>query len=290
MRKPKEATPPPEQQPKRGYGKPPVEHQFKPNHSGNPRGRPKKVKLPTYATEGPATELRDLIMAEAYRVIQIRENDKVVEMPTIQAILRQLNVTAVKGNLKAQLTAASFVDTAEKQTAKENSILLDETLKYRDNWWKIFEQCDAAGQPRPDPVPHPDDISFNMRTAKLLYNGPAHIDEKVLWDEALRMRDEDAEELEYLRKSKKDRGHDPDLVEEIRRVQARIDRNDRLFPSVEKRRQPGFNIHHWREAEEEEFQRREKRRFKETQRPVQLNPANPMSNRRQASKAPTEDR
>jgi hypothetical protein len=61
--------------------------------------------------------LADLIMQEAYRPIQIRENGKLEELPMIQAVLRSLGVAAVKGSHRAQLAITSLgpVDEVDSQ-------------------------------------------------------------------------------------------------------------------------------------------------------------------------------
>jgi hypothetical protein len=58
-----------------GYGKPPTRTQFRKGVSGNPGGRPRGM------TAGRATALA---IKEAYRLVTVREGDKVVTMPAIQ--------------------------------------------------------------------------------------------------------------------------------------------------------------------------------------------------------------
>ena len=42
-------------------------------------------------------------MAEMLRPVQVRENDKLVEISAIRAVTRSLNLSALKGNVRAQI-------------------------------------------------------------------------------------------------------------------------------------------------------------------------------------------
>jgi len=84
-----------------GYGKPPRATRFQPGRSGNPRGRPKgsRKKRPGDAL---GEKLKALLLQEAYRPIQVRDGDGLVEMSTAQAAVRSLALSAVKGSQRAQ--------------------------------------------------------------------------------------------------------------------------------------------------------------------------------------------
>ena len=73
-----------------GYGRPPRAHQFKPGHSGNPKGRPRGSK-------NEATMLFDLL----YRKIPIREGGRTRKITVLEAILLRFTEDSLKGNTKS---------------------------------------------------------------------------------------------------------------------------------------------------------------------------------------------
>jgi hypothetical protein len=73
-----------------GYGRPPVEHQFKPGQSGNKRGRPKGSK-------NEATILNELLS----RKININQNGKTRRISVLEGMLLKFAEDALRGNPKA---------------------------------------------------------------------------------------------------------------------------------------------------------------------------------------------
>jgi hypothetical protein len=93
-----------------GYGKPPVHARFQKGQSGNPRGGSRKVKL---------RRARGLAIKEAYRTITVREGDKTMRMPAIQAVMRSQVALAATGNGPAQRALLAAVNALEMEISVE---------------------------------------------------------------------------------------------------------------------------------------------------------------------------
>jgi hypothetical protein len=117
---------PAEETPRR-YRNPPIEHRFRKGFSGNPRGRPRKIpalvatKIGGQPGIGFEDRIKSLAIEEAYRIITIREGDRVEKIPVIQAILRKVANQAkndaynqmgpsprVRGSLRTDLDSIDF--------------------------------------------------------------------------------------------------------------------------------------------------------------------------------------
>ena len=89
-----------------GYGRPPVHSRFRKGHSGNPAGRKRQ-------SEG--ERARKLILQEAFRMLNLREGDKVTRIPALQAVLRSQIALAAKGNGPAQRAVVKTVQEIEAE-------------------------------------------------------------------------------------------------------------------------------------------------------------------------------
>ena len=114
-----------------GYGKPPVHSRFRKGQSGNPTGKRR---------HGEAERAEVLIRKEAYRLLTVREGDKVSRMPALQAVWRSLMASAAKGNVSALRAAVKGVldiedararrtgGTTNKKLSKDVNEMTDEEL------------------------------------------------------------------------------------------------------------------------------------------------------------------
>ena len=80
-----------------GYGHPPKHSQFRPGQSGNPSGRPKRVK-----------NLQAELLEELGELTRIREGDSQLEISKARAIAKSLVRAAVDGNMRAATLLVSF--------------------------------------------------------------------------------------------------------------------------------------------------------------------------------------
>jgi hypothetical protein len=139
-----------------GYGKPPVHSRFRKGRSGNPSGRPRRK-----STE----RAKDIALQEAYRLVPVREGDKIVKMPALQAVHRSQIALAAKGNGPAQRAVLRVVQAIEKEGHDLNMELLKTAIEYKAEAEREAERRRRLGITYVDPTtPHPDDVVIDMQT------------------------------------------------------------------------------------------------------------------------------
>lgn len=182
-----------------GYGRPPLEHRFRSGQSGNPRGRPRgasnKPKVDTgMGMRGAEAYLR----AEAYRMVTLREGDKVIELPAIQAVFRAMGVSAMKGNRFAQRTIAEMITKVEQEDFASRLEAFGTWVEYKREWDAAIERAENAGIEPPCPIPHPDDVILDPHTGGVSFTGPLTKEARDRLDEALKRRAEAQENVNYF--------------------------------------------------------------------------------------------
>ena len=130
-----------------GYGKPPTHTRFRKGRTGNPGGRPRGM------TAGRATVLA---LRELYRPVTVREGDKLIKMPAIQAVLRSKVALAAKGNGPAQRALFEIARALEKEHGAEMAAKEDVLAKKPMSDIELARRIAFAlskpfkGQPQPE--------------------------------------------------------------------------------------------------------------------------------------------
>lgn len=181
-----------------GYRKPPAEHRFRKGLSGNPRGRPKGSKTKAVDTGFGMKAAEEFLRLEAYRPVTIREGEKLLELPAIQAVFRAMGVAALKGNRFVQKQLVDMLARVEAEHHQTRMELFGKAIDYKIAWDKELERCRTLGLPDPNPVPHPDDIVLDPNTGGVQIKGPSTKEQKARLDEAIRRRTEAQEDVSYF--------------------------------------------------------------------------------------------
>lgn len=181
-----------------GYRKPPHEHRFTKGKSGNPRGRPRGTRNRPKSLDPAHQPTDNLILEEAYRTVTIREGEKTFELPAIQAAVRALAISAMKGSRLSQRALAELVRDVEDRKSAQHLTNLENAFDYKQQWTvELKRRRDLGITGLEDPVPHPDDIIIDFRTGHVRTEGPLDEREKESYDRRLARRNDAQNEVNY---------------------------------------------------------------------------------------------
>ncbi|MBN8936412.1 MAG: hypothetical protein J0I13_09010 [Rhizobiales bacterium] len=183
-----------------GYGKPPLTTRFRRGQSGNPSGRrkgsiKKRPALPALNDE----RLKTIILEEAYRSISINDPNGQIDIPIAQAVVRSLAVNAAKGNQRAQRLFTELLTSVERDNKKLHDEWLQTAINYKVEWDEELARRTKLGIVAPAPIPHPDDITIDMKIGSVRIKGPMTKEDKVRWDQLRSLKASIKTDIDELR-------------------------------------------------------------------------------------------
>ena len=121
-----------------GYKRPPSQHRFRKSQCGQPADRPKGAKNKFSINAGFGFKAAEqYLREEAYRPNAVREGERTIELPAIQAVFRAMGVSAMKGNRLAQKDAGR----AGHERRRERSSFTNGAVRHK----RRIQACLDAG-------------------------------------------------------------------------------------------------------------------------------------------------
>lgn len=167
-----------------GYKRPPKRTQFQKGQSGNPKGRPKAVKLDLDSDRS----ANAIALREGERLISVREGTETRDMPIIDAVFRKQSATALGGNAYAQKHKIEQYKHAERERRQKIAKDIELYTYYVETRRAEIAEAKAKGQPHPDPLPHPDDVVIHPEKG-VRFIGPFTEEGRAWVEENARVRD-----------------------------------------------------------------------------------------------------
>jgi hypothetical protein len=92
---------------------------------------------------------------------------------------------------------AELVQKTEEEDRKVRSDHMEVAIDYQYNGTRVLEAARARGLPGPDLLPHPDDITIDLRVVTVRYAGPCTPEDRERWLELRERRDEAKRDVTY---------------------------------------------------------------------------------------------
>ena len=80
--------------------------------------------------------MKEIILDEAYRTINVRDGDRTITVPIAQAVMRALGVKAVKGDHRSQRLFSELLASVESSRKILHDQWLDTAITYKVEWEK----------------------------------------------------------------------------------------------------------------------------------------------------------
>ena len=185
-----------------GYKKAPVQHRFAPGQSGNPKGSSRRRRDAAAAGRYLSNPAQAALLAEADRVVTVRENGRSVQLTMREVIARRLMLDASKGGVTAMrlaIQSLAAAEAAKREEVESNAALL---IHMKMDGEAALKRAKTAGQEPPLILPHPADIEVDPYTLATNIHGPINEQEYEPLNYVANFRDKLLGEIVSLRAMK----------------------------------------------------------------------------------------
>ena len=181
-----------------GYKKTPVKHRFAPGQSGNPKGSSRRRRDAAADGRYLSNPAQAAILAEADRVVIVRENGREVQLTMREVIARRLMYDASKGGATAMRLVSQSLGAAEAAKRKEIEEHVTFVQHMKMDGEAALKRAKAAWAEPPLLIPHPADIKVDPYTLEIDINGPVDKESYEQCKHVANLRDEMLDEIVIL--------------------------------------------------------------------------------------------
>ena len=153
-----------------GRNKPPKEHQFSKGRSGNPKGRPRKVR--DQSGDAGSLLLQELLLAEADRTLTVREDGRPVKRTVSETVLMKTWMSAASGNVHAQRTFLQMLQAAQARDDTTRRERLQFAYELKLELQEVRDKYVAGGRDELTMRVHPSDIEIDCVTGEVRFFTP----------------------------------------------------------------------------------------------------------------------
>ena len=142
--------------------------------------------------------LKQVLLDEAYREIEVNDMSGPTRMPVVQAVMRSLSLKAAKGNTQAQKLFLASLAVVENEQKRETLKTYDTVRDYQKRMYAEIEACEARGEEPLHILPHPDNISFDLETGEVFFHGPVNEQDRDEWHRLFGVKEAFEDEIAEL--------------------------------------------------------------------------------------------
>lgn len=222
-----------------GRGKPPIHSRFPKGASGNPNGRPKKVR-PGDIPPPHQPFTMQMILESAFAPVTLTNPDgSTEEITSVEAVLRALKVKAIKGNSYAQNKYLDLVRTVETERVEASTKLYTFFVELKMEREVALTKWVRSGRREEDFPCHPEDIHVDPETLRAEWRTPVTLADHENLERVIKLRDSIAMLLDPdtgLAGMKKDF---PELADEFAALKDKYDEANSILPPRFQKVRPG---------------------------------------------------
>ena len=223
-----------------GRGKPPVHSRFPKGASGNPSGRPKKIR-PGHIPLPHEPFTMQMILESAFSPLtQTNPDGSTRQITSVEAVLQALKIKAIKGNTYAQGKYLDYIQKVEADRVGASMKLFTFYAELKMDREMALRKWIASGRQEGDLVFHPEDIQIDPETLHVKWRTPLTLEDHENLKSAIEIRDKIAELFHPKTGLATIMKEFPGLVDDLQALEEKYEEANAILPTRFRKARPDY--------------------------------------------------